>query len=93
MMSETFASAVYVLCFLASTSCALLLARSYRRTGARLLLWSCLCFIALALNNLTLVADLLIFPDEDLKLVRLSFSLLAVSVLLFGFVWDLEEQR
>jgi hypothetical protein len=93
MMGETFASAVYVLCFLASTLCALLLARSYRRTGARLLLWSSLCFISLALNNLTLVADLLVFPEQDLKIVRLSFSLIAASVLLFGFIWDLEEQR
>ena len=90
-MSETVASAVYVLCFLASAACALLLARSYRRSGARLLLWSCLCFIALACNNLALVADLILFADHDLKLVRLSFSLIAVSVLLFGFIWDLEE--
>jgi hypothetical protein len=92
-MSDSFASAVYILCFIASAACALLLARSYRRSGARLLLWSCLCFIALAANNLTLVADLVVFRDYDLKLARLSFSLIAVSVLLFGFVWDLEENR
>jgi hypothetical protein len=92
-MSENFASAVYILCFIASASCALLLGRSYRRSGARLLLWSCLCFIALAANNLTLVADLVVFQDYDLKLARLSFSLIAVSVLLFGFVWDLEDNR
>ena len=92
-MSESFASAVYILCFIASASCALLLGRSYRRSGARLLLWSCLCFIALAANNLTLVADLVVFQDYDLKLARLSFSLIAVSVLLFGFVWDLEDKR
>ena len=92
-MSESFASAVYILCFVASAACALLLARSYRRSGARLLLWSCLCFIALACNNLTLVADLVVFRDYDLKLARLCFSLIAVSVLLFGFVWDLEENR
>jgi len=90
-MSDTLASAVYILCFLASSACALLLARSYRRSGARLLLWNCLCFVALAGNNLALVADLVVFPDHDFKLVRLSFSLIAVSVLLFGFVWDLEE--
>lgn len=90
-MSDTFASSVYVLCFIASAACALLLARSYRRTGARLLLWACLCFIALAANNLTLIADLIVLPAHDLKLLRLSFSLVAVSVLLFGFVWDLEE--
>ena len=92
-MSDSFASAVYILCFIASAACALLLARSYRRTGARLLLWTCLCFIALAGNNLALVADLVVFRDYDLKLARLSFSLIAVSVLLFGFVWDLEENR
>lgn len=90
-MGVTFATAVYVLCFLASLACAWLLARSYRRTGARLLLWSCLCFIALAGNNLALVADLVMFPNHDLKLLRLSLSLVAVSILLFGFVWDLEE--
>jgi len=92
-MSDTLASAVYILCFIASSACALLLARSYRRSGARLLLWSCLCFIALAGNNLALVADLIVFTNHDLKLVRLSFSLIAVSVLLFGFAWDLEDNR
>ena len=91
-MSETFASAVYILCFIASAACAVLLARSYRRSGARLLLWTCLCFLALAGNNLTLVADLIVYPGSDLKLARLSFSLVAASVMLFGFIWDLEEQ-
>jgi hypothetical protein len=91
-MSETFASAVYILCFIASAACAVLLARSYRRSGARLLLWTCLCFLALAGNNLALVADLIVYPGSDLKLARLSFSLVAASVMLFGFVWDLEEQ-
>lgn len=92
-MSDSFASAVYILCFIASAACAVLLARSYKRSGARLLLWTCLCFIALACNNLTLVADLVVFQQHDLKLARLSFSLIAVSVLLFGFVWDLEDNR
>lgn len=90
-MGETFASVVYVLCFVASAACALLLARSYLRSGARLLLWTSLCFVALAANNLTLVADLVVFPERDLRLARLGFSLAAVSVLLFGFVWDLED--
>ena len=42
------AEAVYVLCFLTSTACAWLLGRSYARTGARLLLWSSICFAFLA---------------------------------------------
>ena len=90
-MPDFFATGVYVLCLLTSACCALLLARSYRRTGARLLLWSSLCFMFLAANNFVLVADVLIFPDNDLRLIRLGFSLAAVGVLLFGFIWDLEE--
>ena len=44
-MASWFPALVYTLCFLTSSACALLLARNYRRTGARLLLWSALCFV------------------------------------------------
>jgi hypothetical protein len=91
-MGDVFPTVVYTLCFLASSACAWLLARSYARTGARLLLWSCLCFLFLAANNLALIIDLLVLIDIDLRLVRLLFSLTAVGVLLFGFVWDLEKE-
>jgi len=86
-----FPATVYLLCFATSAACAWLLGRSYRRTGARLLLWSALCFLLLAGNNLLLVLDLLVLPDWDMRLARLVLSLGAVGVLLFGFVWDLEE--
>lgn len=91
-MGDLFPTIVYTLCFLASSACAWLLARSYGRSGARLLLWSCLCFLFLAVNNLALIIDLLVLTDIDLRLFRLLFSLTAVSVLLFGFVWDLEKE-
>ena len=90
-MSQAFPAAVYILCFLTSSACAFLLARNYVRTGTRLLLWSSLCFALLAANNLVVVADLIVLPDIDLRVLRLGFSLTAVLVLLFGFVWDLEE--
>lgn len=90
-MAVYFPTAVYLLCFLTSAGCAALLMRSYRRTRTRLLLWSALCFVCLALNNLLLVADLLILPDWDFRLLRQAFLLLAVGVLLFGFIWDREE--
>ena len=92
-MHDLFPTIVYLLCFLTSSACAWLLGRSYRRTGARLLLWSSLCFLFLAANNLVLVLDLLVVPDTDLRLVRLLFALAAVATLLFGFIWDLEEER
>lgn len=90
-MEEFFPTAVYLLCFLTSSGCAYLLARSYRRSGATLLLWSALCFLFLAGNNLLVVIDLVILPNVDFRLPRLILSLGAVSVLLFGCIWDLED--
>ena len=43
-MDELFPTIVYSLCFVTSSACAYLLGRSYSKTGARLLLWSALCF-------------------------------------------------
>ena len=91
-MHAFFPATVYLLCFLTSTACALLLLRSYRTGGARLLLWSGLCFLLLAGNNLAVVLDLLVLPDCDFRLLRMLLALSAVSILLFGFVWDLEEE-
>lgn len=91
-MTEIFPAIVYVLCFLTSTTCAWLLGRSYRHNGARLLLWSSICFAFLAANNLALVMDLIIFPSVDLKLARLLLALAAIVSLIWGFVWEVEEQ-
>ena len=90
-MADYFPAAVYLLCFLTSSACALLLARNYWRTGARLLLWSALCFLFLAGNNFVVVLDLLVIKSVDFRLVRHLLSLAALGVLLFGFIWDLEE--
>lgn len=90
-MTDFLPGAVYLLCLLTSAACAVLLVRGYRRSRARVLLWSAACFILLALNNLTLVLDLLIFPEIDFRLLRHSFALAAIAVLLFGFIWDLDE--
>ncbi len=91
-MQQTFPAIVYILCFLTSAACAWLLGRSYARTRARLLLWSSACFVLLAGNNLLLVLDLLVLHDVNLRVGRQLLSLAAVSVLIFGFIWDLEEE-
>jgi Family of unknown function (DUF5985) len=90
-MATLFPASVYLLCFLTSAACALLLARSYRRTGARLLFWSGLCFLFLAANNLVVIFDLLLLPEVDFRLARYVLALAALGVLLFGFIWDLED--
>ncbi len=91
-MAELFPTLVYVLCFVTSTACAVLLARSYRSSRARLLLWSSICFVFLAANNLVVVVDMLLVPDVSLRLLRLGLALCAVSILLYGFIWDAERE-
>ncbi len=93
-MTEIFATIVYLLCLVTSAMCAWLLGRSYRRTGTRLLLWSSICFGFLAANNLALVFDLVVWPNAvDLRLARLAFALAAVVSLIWGFIWEAEEER
>lgn len=83
------AEAVYILCALTSAACAVLLLRGYSRSGQRLLLWSGLCFVSLSLSNVLLFVDLvLIGPETDLSLLRISLALLGVATLLYGLIWD-----
>lgn len=82
------AKVVYLLCALASLFCAGLLVRNYRRTRMRLALWTCLCFIGLALNNLVLFVDLVVVPGVDFGIWRSTIGLAALSLLLFGMIWE-----
>jgi hypothetical protein len=93
-MGAVFPGAVYILCFLTSAACAWLLGRSFARSGTRLLLWSSVCFVFLALNNLALVLDLVVWPspEVDLRLPRLLLALAAACSMLFGFIWKVEEE-
>jgi hypothetical protein len=90
-VSPIFPTAVYSLCFLTSAACALLLGRSYFKTRARLLLWSALCFVFLALNNFVVVLDMLVYPNSDFRLLRHALAVAGVLTLLFGFIMDRED--
>jgi hypothetical protein len=70
--------------------CAFLLFRAYGRSHRRLLMWSGLCFAGLTLNNLFLVLDKLVFPNIDFSIPRSVSALFAMSVLLWGLIWDFE---
>ena len=85
------AGVVYGLCLLASALCAFLLLRAWRQSRSRLLLWTALSFSFLALNNLFLVADMVILPSVDLWYWRQAASLLAIGVLVYGFIWGAEQ--
>lgn len=88
---STLQSLVYLLCMATSLVCLLLLIRAYQRSGIKLLLWSALCFVGLALNNLLLFVDVVVLPTTiDLLPIRHLSAFGAISVLLYGFIWESE---
>ena len=90
------AEAVYALCAITSLACAAMLLRGYRRSRARLLLWSSLCFGFLFLNNALLFVDKVVLPDRNSLLGapfavwRSAAALVGVALLVIGLVWDAE---
>ncbi len=85
-MAET----VYILSALTSLLCSVLLIRGYRRSRVRLLMWSSMCFLGMAISNVALIVDLVIVPDTDLRLWRNLPVLIGLVFLLFGLIWDAE---
>ena len=90
------AEVVYILCALTSVACATLLWRGYRRSRARLLLWSSLCFVGLGTNNVLLFVDKVVFPDLDyvfgvhFTVWRTAAAVAGLGLLVFGLVWEAE---
>lgn len=86
------ATLVYVLCALTSILCAVLLIRAYRASRVRFLLWSALCFVFFAINNILLFIDLRVLPDVDLSVIRGIPIFIGLALLLWGFIMD-EEMK
>jgi hypothetical protein len=84
MMAEL----VYLLCALTSMFCAALLIRSYLESKVSLLLWSTFCFVGLALNNILLFVDLIVFPEVDLSMWRNVPALVGMLLMVYGLVWE-----
>jgi uncharacterized membrane protein len=81
------ATLVYLLCMLTSAVCAGLLVRAYLRDRTRLLLWTAISFVCLAINNALVFADLVIVgPILDLRPYRLAAAFAAVCALLYCFI-------
>jgi Family of unknown function (DUF5985) len=83
--------AVYILGALTTLACALLLTRGYIRSKAKLLLWSAVCFYGLTLSNALIFVDLVLFPEKDLYLWRLSTAAVAMAALVYGLIWEGEK--
>jgi len=82
---------VYILGALVSSCCGLLLLRSYAHVKKRLLLWSGLCFVGLAISNLLIFVDLVIFPRINLYPLRLVATAASMLLLLYGLIWESEQ--
>lgn len=82
---------IYICCALVSIACAVLLTRSYRRSRGRVLLWVALAFGFLALNNIFVCVDLILFPDLEMwgSIVRNVLLSTAGTVLVGGMLWEL----
>ena len=80
--------ALDVLTFLTTALCAVLLLRAHHNVRKRLLLWSGLCFVWLAIANAIRIADLRFFLSPDLYTYRLSASAIATGLLLRGLIWE-----
>jgi len=82
------ASAVYILGFLVTLCCGILLARAFAASRKRLLLWSAVCFFGLAISNLLVFIDLVILPEVDLYPWRLLTAAISMLILVYGLVWE-----
>jgi len=83
----TIADAIYTLCAATSLQAGWLLMRHYRTHRTPLLLWSCLAFIGLAINNVLVLFDFAMLPELDLALPRMQAGV-AVVPLVYGLIWE-----
>ncbi len=85
---KAMAPAVYILGFLVTLACGVLLFRAYSSVGKRLLLWSAICFCGLAISNLLVFVDLVLLPQIDLYPLRLITAAASMLILLYGLIWE-----
>ena len=87
----TLAEAIYLLCGLTSLAAAFMLLRHYRQRRTRLLLWSVMAFAGLAVNNVMVYVDLVMFTGVDLSLYRTATGALSMLTLVCGLVWETRQ--
>lgn len=85
-MSAPVAQLVYILSAFTSAMVTWLLWGSYRKTGFALLFWSALCFLGLTLNNILVFVDLILLPQTDLAVLRVTPAVLGFFALVYGLV-------
>jgi hypothetical protein len=82
----TIAEAIYLLCAATSLAAAVLLLRQYAARKTPLLLWSCIGFLGLAVNNVLVYLDFGLLPSLDLALPRSLVAAGAMIALVYGLI-------
>jgi hypothetical protein len=82
------ATVVHVFGAFVTLLCAVLLLRHYRQSHSRLLLWTGLCFVCLAVSNVLLFVDVILLSARSLYEARLATTALGMTLLVYGLVWE-----
>ena len=82
----TIADIIYLLCAATSLIAAILLLRQYAARKTPLLLWSCIGFLGLAVNNVLVYVDFSLMPGVDLSLPRSLAGAVAMVALVYGLI-------
>ena len=62
--------------------------RAYGQVRQRLLLWSGLCFVGLALSNALVIVDLAVVPQFSIYVWRLAVAAASMLPLLYGLIFE-----
>jgi hypothetical protein len=84
----TAAKAIYLLCAVTSLLVAVVLLRQYLRSRTRLILWSLVSFAVLAVNNVLVYVDLVMYTGVDLSVYRSAAAAAAMAIMLVGLIWE-----
>jgi hypothetical protein len=84
----TIADAIYALCAGTSLMAAGMLLRQYGARRSRVLLWSSIAFVGIAINNVLVMLDFGVFPGMDLSVVRSFTAALSMTILVYGLIWE-----
>jgi hypothetical protein len=84
------AETIYLLCAATSLVAAFMLLRYYLRRRTPLLLWSFIGFLGLAVSNVLVFVDIVVYPSIDMSLARAAVSAFAMLALVYGLIWEAE---
>jgi hypothetical protein len=87
----TVAEGIYLLCATTSLVVAAILLRQYLKVRTRLVLWSVVCFAGLAVNNVMVYIDLVMYTGVDLSVYRSVAGAVAMVAMVYGLVWEAQK--